>query len=206
MKRIIRTTTKVSAITILLVILFTGMLFQACDKDDLGGGMPEVMYVRITDAAKSDSLVTHAFMGSTVAIIGQNLQDVDEIWFNDQKAFVNFSFVTGTSIIVTIPNVIPATVNNLMLLINSNKTDTLKYPFGVDVPPPFLSGMLCEYVDDGETAVIQGNFFIDDPGSPLKVFFPGNLEGTVQSVSLNKVEVIVPQGAGVGPIQVKSIQ
>jgi len=204
MKRIIRTTTKVSA-NILLIILFTGMLFQACDKDDSGGGMPEVMYVRMTDAAKSDSLVTHAFMGSTVAIIGQNLQDVDEIWFNDQKAFVNFSFVTGTSIIVTIPNVIPAKVNNLMLLINSNKIDTLKYPFGVDVPPPFLSGMLCEYVDDGETAVIQGNFFINDPGSPLKVFFPGNLEGTVQSVSLNKVEVVVPQGAGVGPIQVKSI-
>jgi hypothetical protein len=205
MKRIIKTTTKVSAITILLVILFTGMLFQACDKDDSGGGMPEVMYVRMTDAAKSDSLVTHAFMGSTIAIIGQSLQDVDEIWFNDQKAFVNFSFVTGTSIIVTIPNVIPATVNNLMLLINSNKIDTLKYPFGVDVPPPFLSSMLCEYVDDGETAVIQGNFFIDDPSSPLKVFFPGNLEGIVQSVTLNKIEVIVPQGVGVGPIQVKSI-
>jgi hypothetical protein len=205
MKRIIKTTIKVSAITILLVILFTGMLFQACDKDDSGGGMPEVMYVRVTDAEKSDSLVTHAFMGSTIAIIGQNLQDVDEIWFNDQKAFVNFSFVTGTSIIVTIPNVIPAKVNNLMLLINSNKIDTLKYPFGVDVPPPFLRGMLCEYVDDGETAVIQGNFFIDDPSSPLKVFFPGNLEGTIQSVSLNKIEVIVPQGAGVGPIQVKSI-
>ena len=43
-----------------------------------------------------------------------------------------------------------------MLLINSNKIDTLKYPFGVDVPAPFLSVMLCEYVDDGGTAVIHG--------------------------------------------------
>ncbi|MCJ7446825.1 MAG: glycan-binding surface protein [Bacteroidales bacterium] len=205
MKGIIITTTKVSAISILLVILFAGMLFQACDKDDSGGGMPVVAYVRVTDAAKSDSLVTHAFMGSTIAIIGENLQNVDEIWFNDQEAYVNFSFVTSTSIIVNIPDIIPSTVTNLMLLINSNKTDTLKYPFGVDVPPPFLSGMLCEYVDDGETAVIKGNFFIDDPSSPLKVFFPGNMEGTVQSVSINKVEVMVPQGAGVGPIQVKSI-
>jgi hypothetical protein len=92
-----------------------------------------------------------------------------------------------------------------MLLINSNKTDTLKYPFGVDVPAPLVSSLLCEYVDDGKTAVVQGNFFIDDPSSHLKVIFPGNIEGTVTSVSLTKVEVTVPQGAGVGPISVKSI-
>ena len=206
MKSNIKISTRVSTITLLLVALFTGILSQACERDESGGGaIPVVSYVRITDPLKSDSLVTHAFMGSTIAIIGENLQDVDEIWFNDQKAFVNFSFVTGTSIIVTVPNVIPAKVTNLLLLINANKTDTLKYPFGVDVPAPFLSALLCEYVADGETAVIQGNFFINDPGSPLKVFFPGNLEGTVQSVSLNEVKVTVPQGAGVGPIQVKSI-
>lgn len=207
MKSIIKISTRVSAITLLLVALFTGMLFQACERDESvgGGAIPVVSYVRITDPAKSDSLVSHAFMGSTIAIIGENLQDVDEIWFNDRKAFVNFSFVTNTSIIVTVPNLIPATVTNLMLLINSNKTDTLKYPFGVDVPAPFLSAMLCEYVADGGTAVIQGNFFIDDPSVRLKVFFPGNLEGTVQSISINEVKVTVPQGAGIGPIQVKSI-
>jgi hypothetical protein len=204
MKRIINITTKVSAISILLMVLTTCLLFHACEKKE-PAAMPQVSYVRVTDAAKSDSLVTHAFMGNTVGIIGQNLRDVDEIWFNDQKAFVNFSFVTNTSIIVTIPNVIPAKVTNLMLLINSNKTDTLKYPFGVDVPAPLVSSLLCEYVDDGKTAVVQGNFFIDDPSSHLKVIFPGNIEGTVTSVSLTKVEVTVPQGAGVGPISVKSI-
>lgn len=197
--------TKVSAISLLLVILFTGILFQACERKESGAAIPVINYIRITDAAKSDSLVTHAFMGSSIAIIGNNLQDVDEIWFNNQKAFVNFSFVTSTSIIVTVPNVIPSKVTNLLLMINSNKTDTLKYPFGVDVPAPFLSGMLCEYVEDGGTAVIQGNFFLDNPAIPLKVFFPGNLEGTIQTISLNEIKVIVPQGAGVGTIQVKSL-
>jgi hypothetical protein len=196
---------KLSAIILLLVTLFTGILFQACEGNEQEMLMPEVSYVRITEAAKSDSLVTHAYMGNTIAIMGNNLKDVDEIWFNDQKAFVNFSFVTNTSIIVTIPDVIPATVTNIMMLINSNKVDTLKYTFGVDVPPPLLISMLCEFVEAGETAVIQGNFFIDDPSSPLKVIFPGNLEGTVQSVSLNEVLVTVPEGAGVGPISVKSI-
>jgi hypothetical protein len=189
----------------LLIILLTGLLLQSCENEESSAMMPEISYIRMTDAAKSDSLVTHAFMGSTVAIMGQNFRDVDEIWFNDQKAFVNFSFVTNTSIIVTIPNVIPATVNNKLLLINSNKTDTLKYPFGVDVPAPFVSSLLCEYVDAGKTAVVKGNFFINDPSSPLKVIFPGNIEGTITSASINEISVTVPQGAGVGPIQVKSI-
>ena len=206
MKSNIKISTRVSTISLLLVALFTSMLFHACQKDEKGGGaIPVINYIRITDPLKSDSLVTHAFMGSTIAIMGQNLQDVNEIWFNNQKAFVNFSFVTGSTIIVTIPNVIPSVVTNKLLLINSNKTDTLKYSFGVDVPPPFLSGMLCEYVADGATAVIQGNFFIDDPSSPLKVFFPGNLEGTITDVTINQIKVTVPSGVGVGTIQVKSL-
>jgi hypothetical protein len=206
MKSIIKITSGLSAASLLLVVLITGLLFQACDNtDEPVGVMPEISYIRITEAAKSDSLVTHAFMGSTVAIMGTDLENVDEIWFNDQKAFVNFSFVTPTSIIVTVPDVIPSTVTNMMFLINSNKIDTLKYPFGVDVPAPFVSSLLCEYVADGGTAVVKGNFFIDDPSAPLKVFFPGNLEGVIQSININEIEVQVPQGAGVGPIQVKSI-
>jgi hypothetical protein len=206
MKSILKISTGALTSTLLFVALLTSILFHACEKDkNSDPSIPVISYVRITDPLKSDSLVTHAFMGSTIAIIGQNLQDVDEIWFNNQKAFVNFSFVTGTSIIVTVPNVIPSVVTNKLLLINSNKIDTLKYAFGVDVPAPFLSGMLCEYVDDGKTAVIQGNFFIDDPAIPLKVFFPGNLEGTITDISLKQIKVTVPTGAGIGPIQVKSL-
>jgi hypothetical protein len=206
MKSIINIKSRLTSIIVILIILVPGFLFQSCEKNETAGSsVPVLDYVRITDPLKSDSLVTHAFMGSSVALIGRDLQDVDEIWFNDQKAFVNFSFVTASSIIVTIPNVIPSKVTNILYLINKSKTDTLKYSFGVDVPAPFLSGMLCEYVDDNETAVIQGNFFIDDPAIPLKVFFPGNLEATVQEVTLTEVKVVVPQGSGVGPIQVKSL-
>ncbi len=205
MKNKLKITSKVLVAAWFTAALFAGLLFQACEGDESEMVKPEISYIRVTDAASSDSLVTHAFMGSTIAIMGNNLKNVDEIWFNDQKAFVNFAFITNTSIIVSIPNEIPDEVTNMMLLINSNKVDTLKYPFGVDVPAPLVSSMLCEYVADGGTAVILGNFFIDDPSSPLKVFFPGNLEGTVESVAINEVHVTVPAGAGVGPISVKSI-
>lgn len=205
MKRDYKFNNKLSAMIMLLITLFTGLLFQACNDNEEEMFMPEITYVRITDPLKSDSLVTHAFMGSTIGIMGNNLKDVDEIWFNDQKAFVNFSFVTNSTIIVTIPPIIPSTVTGKMLLINSNKVDTLKYDFAIDVPAPLVNSLLCEYVADGGTAVVKGNFFIDDPSSPLKVIFPGNLEGTIESFTINEIKVTVPEGAGVGPISVKSI-
>lgn len=191
----------------ILATLFAGLLFPSCEDDDTpsaSNAVPQVRYVRITNPEKSDSLLTHAFMGNTVALIGENLGEVVEIWFNDQPAILNTSFITNTSIIVTIPNNIPETVTNEIRLITRGSIEAT-HPFGVDVPPPFVNSMLCEYVADGEDAVIRGNFFLDDPNIPLKVFFPGNLEGEVKSVSLNEIVVTVPEGAGVGPISVKSL-
>ncbi|MFV0592187.1 MAG: glycan-binding surface protein [Draconibacterium sp.] len=196
--------------TLLLLILFglfSGILFQSCEDDDETTGpnaVPLIKYVRLTDPEKSDSLVTHAFMGNTVALMGENLGAVTEVWFNDQSALLNTSFITNNCIIVTIPNEIPDVVTDEIKLITKGNVEAT-YGFGVDVPPPFVSSMLCEHVKDGGTAVINGNFFIDDPNKPLQVFFPGNIEGEVLSVELTKIEVKVPQGVGVGPVQVKSI-
>lgn len=192
---------------LILTTFFSGMLFSSCDDDDAtdgAGAVPEVRYVRITDPAKSDSLVTHAFMGSTVALMGENLGEVVEVWFNDQSAILNTSFITHTTIIVTIPNTIPETVTNEIRLVTRSQVEGT-HPFGVDVPAPFVSSMLCEYVPDGGEAVIRGNYFLDDPNIPLQVFFPGNLEAEVKSISIDEIVVTVPEGAGVGPVSVKSL-
>lgn len=188
----------------IIAVAFTGLTILSCEKDDSEGGTPEIYYVRVTDPLKSDSLVTHAFMGNTIAVIGENLQTVKELWFNDQKAILNTSFITNTCIIVTVPDDIPETVTNELVMITYDN-EQISYPFGVDVPAPFLQSMLCEYVTDGGTAVIKGNYFIDDPNVPLQVFFPGNVEGEVLHVDLNSIEVKVPAGVGVGPVVVKSI-
>jgi hypothetical protein len=194
-----------SALMILLVSGIAGILFQACEGNEEDMPMPEIFYVRKTDPAKSDSLVAHAFMGDNIAIIGENLGKVDEIWFNDQLAALNPNLVTPTSIIVKVPQVIPTTVTNIMYLVNMNKKDTLKYSFGVDVPAPQVDALVCEYVATGGTAVIKGNYFVDNPASPLQVFFPGNIPGTIQSIKIGEIKVTVPDGTGPGPIQVKTI-
>ena len=197
----------VSFVILILATLLTGLLFPACEDDDTTGSsdaVPHIRYVRVTDPEKSDSLLTHAFMGNTVALIGENLDKVVEVWFNDQSAILNTSFITNTSIIVTIPDNIPETVTSEIRLVTSSNVEAT-HPFGIDVPAPFVSSMLCEYVPDGEDAVIRGNFFLDDPNIPLQVFFPGNLEAEVKSISLTEIVATVPEGSAVGPITVKSL-
>jgi len=205
MKRNIKINKPAFLAMLLLAALFSSTVFQSCKKSESESGMPVVNYVRLNDPLKSDSLIVSALMGQIIVLMGENLQNVNQIWFNDQQASVNTNLVTSTAIIVTVPNVIPGLVTNQIRLITSNKHDTLFYPFNVKVPAPKLDAMLCEYVPTGGTAVIQGDFFINDPSSPLKVFFPGNIEGTVTSVSIHEIKVTVPSGSGVGPIQVKTI-
>lgn len=195
---------RLSVPLLVLVTVFTGLFLQSCDEQD-EMLTPEIIYIRKTDPAKSDSLVAHAFMGDNIAIIGRNLGNVDEIWFNDQRAALNPNLVTPTSIIVQVPEVIPSTVTNKLILVNSDKVKRLEYDFGVDVPAPVVTKMVCEYVADGETAVIQGNYFVDDPASPLTVFFPGNIEGTIVSFEIDEIHVTVPAGVGSGQIQVRSL-
>src|SRR5690606_26636029 len=107
-----------------------------------------ITHIRLTDVEKSDSLVTQAFMGAVIAIVGNNLQEVDEIWFNDKEAYINTSYVSPNAIIVTVPNEIPEVVTNELRLITRDKKE-LVYPFVVRVPAPFLESMLCEHVAEG---------------------------------------------------------
>lgn len=193
-----------SASMLVLVTIFTGFFLQSCDENEEMPA-PEIIYIRKTDPAKSDSLIARALMGENIAIIGKNLGNVDEIWFNDRLAALNPNLVTETSILVQVPEVIPSDVTNKMTLVNSDKVNRLVYDFGVDVPAPVVDRMVCEYVADGETVVIKGNYFVDDPASPLTVLFPGNIAGTIVSFTINEIQVTVPSGTGPGQIQVKSL-
>ena len=160
MKNIYKSFTK-----ILLSIVTLGALvfLPACndnpDEYVITDGVPVVKYVRMPDVLSADSLVTHAFMGNTIAIVGENLTSVKELWFNDQKTVLNSSLITSNVLITSVPTKIPNVVTNKMYLINKSN-DTIKVDFGVDVPSPLLSSMKCEYVADGSVAVIRGNYFL----------------------------------------------
>jgi hypothetical protein len=173
------------------------LVITSCTDDGEGGGTPVVDYVRITNPDASDSLLASGYMGAMVAIIGENLGDVREIYFNDQPAFVNPNYVTNRSILVTIPNLPPTEVTDLITLSFKDGT-SITHKFVLDIPPPVLASMECEYVEDGGVAVLNGDFYFE----PITVTFPGGLNAEIVEVSKTKLKVRVPEGSGVGQVTV----
>lgn len=177
-------------------------LFTGCsDEEDNGpnGGKPMISYIRVTRPEASDSLLVKAGQGSMVAIMGQNLGSARELWFNDRQAALNPSFITNTTIIARVPANIPSDITNKMKIFFANG-DSLIHDFIVDISEPLITGMMSEYVNAGEVAVIDGDFFYE----PLTVTFAGGVEGEVVAVEDDRIEVKVPEGAEPGPITVTS--
>ncbi len=182
------------------------MLLWACQENDSissGGGTPVVRYVRPCNVATSDSLLSGAFLGSKIAIIGESLGGVNKIYFNDQKASLNPNLVTDNAIIVSIPTGIPALKADLIKLYTNN--DSCYYTFETKVPAPTVKAMSCEYVATGDVAHIEGLYFVNDENTPLTVTFSGDVQGEIVSSNINSIDVVVPDGAESGPITVTSV-
>jgi hypothetical protein len=188
----------------ILLLLFTAIavisLYTSCNKKDLpNNGQPRITYVRITAPESSDSLLIGAGQGRLIAIMGENLEKAVEIWFNDQKATLTPTYITSTTILVSIPTKIPVTVTNKLKIIFSNGEELL-YDFVVQINKPSLTSMLSEFVNDGDVAVIRGDYFY----APIEVTFPGGLKGDVVSLKDQEIQVRVPAGAQPGQITVKT--
>ena len=174
-------------------------LFTACSKDDdaPNNGIPRIRYVRITDPASADSLLVGAFQGNLIAIVGENLQNARQIWFNDQRAVLTPTYITNTTILVSIPNEIPLEITNTMKLVFANGFELL-HEFEVQISEPIVGSMDCEYVLTGGVATIRGDFFYP----PLTVKFAGGVNGELVEVDDKILQVRIPEGAQPGPITV----
>ena len=188
---------------ILLLFAMTvamGSIYTSCSKDDSNSGQPRIKYVRVTNPVSSDSLLVGASQGQLIAIIGENLQNAVEIWFNDQKANLTPTYVTSASILVSVPNPIPKVVNNKIKIIFSDGK-ILLYDFVVQISKPVVSSMVCEFVNVGDVGTIRGNFFYE----PLVVTFTGGVTGEIVSVpDAQNIQVRIPVGALPGPVTVKT--
>jgi hypothetical protein len=189
----------------ILPLALAGALLSSCDNEDEleNGGEPTIYYVRVTSAESSDSLVTSAFLGNLVAIMGDNLAEARHLYFNDKEAILTPTFITNTSILVRIPNEAPIDINNKIKLVFRDGTELL-YDFLVSIPPPEVLSMDLEYVPDGGTAYINGLYFFDV--TPVKVEFSdgagGFIPAQVVATTERRLEVVVPAGAGSGPLKV----
>ncbi|GLR17281.1 glycan-binding surface protein [Portibacter lacus] len=189
-----------------LFLFIVGVSIYSCTEDlvDMDilsekDGPARVDYIRITDPNAADSLLTGAFLGNLIAIIGDNLGNTKELWFNDQKALLNPAYVTDKSVIVNVPTAVPTMITNEIKFVFSDGSE-LTHPFSINVPSPKIDGIKSEFVPDGGVAEIYGDFFFE----PMTVTFPGGKEGVVTSIEKNKIQVIVPEGSEPGNIEIST--
>lgn len=169
-------------------------------------GVPSISYIRPTLPSQADSLITSASLESILCIVGDNLRSVHEIWFNDQKASLNTSYMTDHTIIVMIPSAIPELVTN-KIYFKTSDGQTVDYDFNVVVPGPVVSEMSLEWSNPGDEVTIYGNYFVDDPNVPITISVAG-VEvpyEDITSIAKNQVSFIIPQGAEEGTIKVSTI-
>lgn len=188
-----------------------GCFMTACedqpDKYEIADGVPTLKYVRSPLPEEADSLLVGAYLGNTVCLVGDNLRSIYELYFNDQKATLNTSYMTDHTILVDIPKNIPKEVTNKIYMITKSG-EKVDFDFSVMVPAPVVSSMSCEYAPAGSEAVLYGDYFVDDPNVPLTISMPGDItvEGEqITSITKTAVKFIVPEGAVQGNIRVKSI-
>ncbi|WP_304321967.1 glycan-binding surface protein [Phocaeicola plebeius] len=188
-----------------------GCFMTACedqpDKYEIADGVPTLKYVRSPLPEEADSLLVGAYLGNTVCLVGDNLRSIYELYFNDQKATLNTSYMTDHTVLVDIPKNIPEEVTNKIYMVTKSGAK-VDFDFSVMVPAPVVSSMSCEYAPAGSEAVLYGDYFVDDPNVPLTISMPGDItvEGEqITSITKTAVKFIVPEGAMQGNIRVKSI-
>lgn len=174
------------------------------DKYKSTGGKPVVEYVRSTDPAAADSLLTGAYLSNTVCLVGKNLRAVHELYFNDQKAVLNTSLITDNHLIVTLPSQIPAKVTDNLYMINYSG-DTIPFPFKSLVPAPKASTMSCEWAPAGSTAVIYGDFFVNDPSMEMTITDGAGNKAEITALEQTKLTITVPDNWEPGYLNLTSI-
>lgn len=187
----------------------TGLGMTSCvdepDKYEVASGSPSIDYIRLADVSKKDSMLTGAYMGTTICLVGNNLRSIKKMYFNDQQAVLNTSFITDHTLLVDVPKTLTDNPTNKIYIYNSNDECT-EYNFKTLVPNPVVTSLSNEWAKDGETVTLKGDFLLDYENAPLKITFPGNVEVTdIKSISKSAVTFVVPDGAQKGFVTVESM-
>ena len=186
--------TKYTGILLGLALLASCTAVDYPDRFKETKGVPTVHFVRYAD---KDVAITQANMEEIICIVGDNLTSIHDIYFNDQPAILNSSYMTANTVIVTVPKNLPTVQDDKMHLITRDSTVVL-YDFKVLPPAPKVETMSNEWAPAGQKVTIRGSYLF----APLSVQFPGVDPIDVASSTGSSFEVTVPDGAQPGKIKV----
>lgn len=155
-----------------MAVVLTLALFSCTDEEPGSYGPPIIERVRNTDPSTADSAFVSATLGSTLAIIGQNLSTTTEVYLNDYPLGVNPAYVTNRSVIVQVNDSVPTVATNPdvanKLRVVTEKGEAV-FDFQTLPPAPQVLQVQNQYVKPGDELTLYGRYFyfVDT------VYFPG---------------------------------
>ena len=187
----------------IMLLAAAALGFASCedypDAFELADGVPTIDYIRYADR---DVLIEQAYMGEVVCFVGENLCSVRELFFNDQKAVLNTSFMTENTLVAAVPGNLPKETTNKVYMITKSK-DTVSVDFKVMLPAPQIKAMSCEFQQPGTDVTIYGNYFVE----PMTLTFEDGNGVTVtsfKSVSMTEITFTIPEDAKPGKVRVET--
>ena len=187
----------------IMLLAAVALGFSSCedypDAFELADGVPTVQYVRYADR---DVLIEQAFMGEVVCFVGENLCSVHELFFNDQRAVLNTSFMTENTLVAAVPGNLPKVKTDKVYMITKAQ-DTVTVDFKVMMPAPQLKAMSCEFQQPGTDVTVYGNYFAE----PMTLTFEDGNGAEVtefKSVSMTEVTFTIPEDAKPGKIKLST--
>ena len=196
-----------NSLFLLTALTLTTSVFTGCkdepDKYEVSDGNPTISYIRPLGTESADSLLTGAYMDNGICIVGNNLRSIVKMYFNDQEAKLIPSLITDNTMIVTVPGNIPNVVYNKIFMHNKDGEIT-EYDFKVLVPAPSINNMSNEWAKAGEQATIYGNYFVDDPNTPLTLSI-GGTNIPIDEFDISHITFTVPAGLSEGAIEISSV-
>ncbi len=175
------------------------------DKYKIADGVPTVYYVRSPYASQRDSLMSGAYMGNTICIVGDNLRSIVELYFNDQPAVLNTSFITDNTLLCDVPKELPNNPTDKIYM-KTQSGEIVSYDFQVLIPSATANSMSNEWAKVGEQVTIYGDYFLSYDSEPLTITMPGGVAVTeITNIQKTSVTFVVPAGATEsGQIEVKT--
>ena len=188
-------------------VAMMSLLFTACDQPNVNDkdseSIPSIKYIRPTDPATQDQLLTSAAMGDVIAIIGEGLEGVVSLKFNDIEAELNPALITANSIVCSVPAVMPTEITNTITL-TTGVGNVVVYDFAVEIPKPFITGVNCEWAAPGKQMVFTGQYFYPfTDTNTFNVTFPGGVAAEVVEFTETSLTVTVPECFMEGAISVE---
>lgn len=142
-----------------------------------------------------DSTTALGKPGTLYAIIGQNLQTVSAVYFNDVNAYFNPALVTNTSIVITIPQTTPFTGSSKLRVVTLG--GTVEYDFAIQQPAPVITRVDQLAGAAGDVITITGTTF--DNVSAVRF---GTAVATITEKTATQLNVTVPASVSTAAISV----